>query len=85
MRLSWGSDRLGGNHTGKHTRPGLVFRADPELGAQSRAPWARNLAGLLTAEATMEKKDSLGGFSAGGIMWGRGEPLRKKKMKKKDG
>lgn len=84
IRLYWGSDRLGRNHTGKqglHTRPGLVFRA--VLGARSRAPWARDLAGLLTAEATMEGKDSLGGFSAEGIMWGQGGPLQKKKMKKK--
>ena len=78
MRLSWGSDRLGGNHTGKqglHTRPGLVFRA--VLGAQSRVLWARDLAGLLTAEATMEGKDSLRGFSAGEIMWGGGGNLLK--------
>lgn len=75
IKLYWGSDRLGRNHTGKHglhTRPGLVFRA--ALGAQSRAPWARGLAGLLTAEVIMEGKDSLGDFNAGGIMWG-GEEL----------
>ena len=84
IKLYWGSDRLGRNHTGKHrlhTRPGLVFRAI--LAAQNKAPWARDLAGLLTAEATMEGKDSLGGFSAGGIMWGGGGPLLKKKKKRK--
>ena len=78
IKLYWASARLGRNHTGKqglHTRPGLVFRA--ALGAQSRAPWARGLAGLLTAEVIMEGKDSLGGFSAGGIMCSGGGNLLK--------
>ena len=78
IKLYWASARLGRNHTGKqglHTRPGLVFRA--ALGAQSRAPWARGLAGLLTAEVILEGKDSLGGFSAGGIMCSGGGNLLK--------
>ena len=84
ISLYWGSDWLGRNHTGKHglhTRPVLVFRA--MLGAQNTAPWARDLTGLLNAEATTEGKDSLHGFSAGGIMWGGGGPLLKIKKRKK--
>ena len=73
IRQDWVGSTLG--EQGPHTRPGLVFRA--VLGAQSRVLWARGLAGLLTAEATMEGKDSLGGFSAGEIMWGGGGNLLK--------
>lgn len=69
-----GIRQAGGNHTGKHGlhQARSVFRA--VLGAQSRR-YGPGSGWVPPAEASMEGKDRLGGFSAGGIMgWGRNLP-----------